>query len=168
MIRRESLQIYWVFGLRLNLFIYQIDILSAFLESLFGNNKLSIFMKLLPRLHNLHQIWEGLLYRLLISLHGLKQSETLWNKNAIALYKLINFRQLNGDPSILICYFRGEISVFIVYINNFLLASNTMSTSNVLKQSLAGKYNTKDLGEMKTIIRWQIYWDIPTNIMKVY
>lgn len=32
----------------LNLFIYQVDIIGAYFESLLSDNKLSIFMKILP------------------------------------------------------------------------------------------------------------------------
>lgn len=55
------------------------NILGTYLESLFGNDKLPIFMKLLPEMHNLRQIWKSLLYKLLKSLYNLKQSEKLWN-----------------------------------------------------------------------------------------
>ena len=140
----------------LNLFIYQVDIVGVYLESALGDNKLPIFMKLLPGMHDLHQIREGLLCRLLRSLYGLKQSGRLWNQNVIALYKRIGFRQLNGDPSILICCSEGEISIVSVYVNDFLLASSTMKTLNALKQSLVREYDTKDIGEIKTIIGWQI------------
>lgn len=75
--------------------------------------------------------------------------------------------QLHKNPSILIYYLRGEISDMSMYINNFLLASNTMSTFNILKQSLVRKYDTKDLEEVKTIIGWQINCDTIVDIIKV-
>lgn len=43
-----------------------------------------------------------------------------------------------------------------------------MSTLNALKQSLAGEYNTKDFGEVKTIIKWQIDRDTTVSTMKIY
>ena len=46
-VRRESLRIYLALCLMLNLFIHQVDIVGAYLESLLGNNELPIFMKLL-------------------------------------------------------------------------------------------------------------------------
>lgn len=132
-VRKKSLHIYLAFCLMLNLFIYQVDIVSVYLESLFGNNKLPIFIKLSPEMHNLCQIQKGLLYRLLKSLYRLKQSGRLWNQNVIVFYKRIGFKQLNGDPSILICCSKGKISIVSIYINNFLLASSTMKTFNALK-----------------------------------
>ena len=43
-----------------------------------------------------------------------------------------------------------------------------MKTLNALKQSLAGEYDTKDLGEVKTIIGWQIERDTAANMMKIH
>lgn len=76
-VRKESLYIYLALYLMLNLFIHQMDIVGAYLESLLNDNKLPIFMKLPPRTYNLYQVWEELLYRLLKSLYGLKQSAKL-------------------------------------------------------------------------------------------
>lgn len=54
-----------------------------------------------------------------------------------------------------------------IYIENFLLASNTMITLDALKKSLVTKYDIKDLGEVKTIIRLQITREMVTHIMKI-
>lgn len=137
----------------LNMFIHQMDIIGAYLESLLGDNKLSIFIKLSLGMDNLRQIQEGLLCRLLKSLYGLKQSKRLWNQNIIVFYKRIGFWQFNEDFSIFIRYLGIEISIINMYVNNFLLALNTMNTFDMLKQSLVEEYDTKDLGEVKTIIR---------------
>lgn len=54
--RRESSQIYLTLCIMLNLIIHQVDIVSAYLKNLLGDNKLPIFMKLPPGMHNLRQI----------------------------------------------------------------------------------------------------------------
>ena len=91
-VRRESLRIYLALCLMLNLIIHQVDIVGAYIESLLSDNELPIFMKLPPGMHNLRQIREGLLCRLLRSLYGLKQSGRLWNQNVVAFYKCIGFK----------------------------------------------------------------------------
>lgn len=85
----------------------------------------------------------------------------------IAFYKSIGFTQLNGDPSILIRKTEEEISIVSVYVDDFLLASNTMAIFDGLKGSLAKEYDTKDLGEVKTIIGWQISRDTAMGTMKI-
>lgn len=54
-----------------------------------------------------------------------------------------------------------------MYVNNFLLASITMTIFKVLKASFAKKYDMKDFGKVKTIIRWQIYEDFMARTMKI-
>lgn len=36
-----------------------------------------------------------------------------------------------------------------------------------MKASLVKEYNTKDLGDVKTIIEWQIFRDLMASIMKI-
>lgn len=43
-----------------------------------------------------------------------------------------------------------------------------MKTFNTLKQFLIRKYNTKDLGKVKIMIRWQIKQDTTVSTMKIY
>ena len=107
------------------------------------------------------------MYRLLRSLYGLKQSGRLWNQNVIAFYKSVGFRQLNGDPNILIRQTKDEISIVSVYIDDFLLALNEMATLKALKKLLGKKYEMKDLGEVKTIIGWQITRDLAVRTIKI-
>lgn len=45
-----------------------------------------------------------------------------------------------------------------VYIDNFLLASKYIISTDWIKDSLKAEYNVKDLGEAKTIISWQVTW----------
>lgn len=100
-------------------------------------------------------------------MYGLKQLGRLWNQNVIAFYKSIGFKQLNKDPNILIWQTRNEISIISVYIDNFLLASNTITTLKALKKLLGKEYEMKDFEEVKTIIRWQITKDLVAYIMKM-
>lgn len=75
--KRELFCIYLAICITFNLIIYQVDIVGAYLESLLNDNEYSIFMKLPPEIHELRQIQEDLLYRLLKSLYNLKQSKRL-------------------------------------------------------------------------------------------
>ena len=118
-------------------------------------------------MHHLRQIRKDLLCRLLRSLYRLKQSGRLWNQNVIAFYKSIGFTQLNGDSSILIRHSEVETRIVSVYVDDFLLASNTMAILETLKKSLSKKYNTKDLRGVKTIIGWQISRDNTSRIMRI-
>lgn len=43
-----------------------------------------------------------------------------------------------------------------VYVDNFLLASKYQKSLDWIKKKLKKKYNVKDLGKVKMIIRWQV------------
>ena len=74
---------------------------------------------------------------------------------------------MNGDPNILIQQTKDEISIASVYVDDFLLASNKMATLKALKKLLGKKYKMKDIGEVKTIIGWQITRDLAARTMKI-
>lgn len=54
-----------------------------------------------------------------------------------------------------------------IYIDKFLQTLNTIITLDAMKKSLIIKYNMKNLGKMKTIIRWQMTRDIAMRTMKI-
>ncbi len=146
----------------LGLVIHQVDIVGACLESLLDDNKFPIYMKLPLGMHQFRQVREGLLCRLLKSFYGLRQSGRLWNQNVIAFFKSLGFIQLNGDPSILMREFKEETTLVSVYVDDFLLASNSTDTLETVKKELGNEYNFKDSGEVETIIGWQIIRDPST------
>lgn len=151
----------------LGLIIHQVDIVDAYLESLLDDNKFPIYMKLPPEMHQFCQVREGLLCKLLKSLYGLKQSGRFWNPNVIAFFKSLGFVQLNGDPSILMRQAKEETTLVNVYVDDFLLASNNADTLEIVKRELGKEYNVKDLGEVKTIIGWQITRNPSTQTLKI-
>ena len=148
-VRWKLLRIYLAICILLGLIIYQVDIIRAYLESVLDNNEFPIYTK--PPL-GIERMKQGLYCRLLKSLYGLKQLERLGNQNVIAFYKKLGFHQLNADSSILILQTSNETTIVNVYVNDLLLASNTMTALSSLKESLLREYDMKDMGHVKTII----------------
>ena len=54
-----------------------------------------------------------------------------------------------------------------VYVDDFLLASNNLQALQWLKSGISNKYNVKDLGEVCTIIRWQVTRDGTAGTLKI-
>ena len=75
------------------------DIVVAYLEIALGQNKHSIFMKILQRCL---VGWKSLVCKILKSLYGLKQVERLWNKTITKFFRRIGFTPTNTDTYILI------------------------------------------------------------------
>ena len=63
-VRRESLRIFLAISALFGFLIEQMDIVGAYLESLIGDNKLPIFMKLPPGMKDFRSVRAGLLFRL--------------------------------------------------------------------------------------------------------
>ncbi len=166
-VRRESLRIFLAVSALLRFLVEQMDIVGAYLESLMGDNKLPIFMKLPRGMRDLRSVREGLVCRLLRSIYGLKQSDRLWNQKVIGFLQTLGFKLLNADLSILIFNRDGAILMISVYVDDFLLASNNLQALQWLKSGISNKYNVKDLGEVRTIIRWQVTRDRTTGTLKI-
>lgn len=54
-----------------------------------------------------------------------------------------------------------------VYVDNFLLVSNMMNVMQTQKDVLGRKYEIKNLGEVNTIIEWQITKDMSIYMIKI-
>ena len=82
----------------LGMILLQMDVISAYLESLLGQNNQPIYMKIPKRCRSGR---EGLVYKILKSLYGLKQAGKLWNKTIIKFFQKIGFVPINADACIL-------------------------------------------------------------------
>lgn len=165
-VKRKSLRIYLAIAAMLGLIVHQVDIVGAYLESLLDDNEFPIYMRPLPGLRN--RIRSGLYMQLLRSTYGLKKSGRLWNQKVIKFFKDIGFLPLNADPSIFIRKEVGTgVTLVSVYIDDFLLGSNSLDVIVELKDALGKEYSVKDLGETKTIIGWQITRDLMKGTLKI-
>ena len=65
-------------------------------------------------------------------------------------------------------YRQGDVLIFGQdYVNNFLLGSQSQDGLEWLKNWLMKKFNIKDPGKAKTIIRWEIRLDLQARILKI-
>lgn len=140
------------------LIIKQIDIVETYLESLLSDNDLFIFMKLPPSFESFRSIRARPVCKLLHSIYGLRQSGRLWNQKVVSFFKSLGFYVLNANAGILIHHGKeeGDITMVSVYMDDFLLAFKHRTSMDWIKKNLKGEYNVKNLGEVKTIIGWQM------------
>lgn len=144
------------------------DIVEAYLESLIGDNKLLIFMKLPLEMRDLRSVRKRLVYKFLRSIYSLKQVGRLWNQKVITFLKTLGFNSLNVNSSILILTRSGEkILIIYVYIDNFFLASNNFKALQWLKNIITKEYNVKNLEEVCIIIGWQVTRNLEARTLKI-
>ena len=98
MVRCESLRTFLAIAAMLEMILIQMDVVGAYLESTFGENKHPIFMRI-PQGCLVAQ--KGLVSKILKSLYGLKQTEQLWNKTITKFSRRISFTPTNADVCIL-------------------------------------------------------------------
>ncbi len=61
-----------------------------------------------------------------------------------------------------------EVTTLVsVYVDDFLLVSNSTDKLETVKKELENEYNVKDLGEVETIIGCQITWDPSIQTLKI-
>lgn len=110
---------------------------------------------------------EGLVYKILMSLYGLKQVGKLWNKILIKFSRTIGFVTTNADPYIP-TYQKDNIFIIVgMYIDDLALASQSQEGLNWFNDQLIYEFNIKDLSEAKTIIGWEISRDFQVGTLKI-
>ena len=135
----------------------QVDITTAFLN---GKLEEEVFMKQPEGFVVKGQ--EHLVCRLKKSLYGLKQSPRCWNIALDKHLKGIGFVQAESDP----CIYRassGELFFLGVYVDDIVMASKSEARLAEVKQSLAQKFDIKDLGRLHHFLGMKIVQDETTE-----
>ena len=142
-VRFESVRTLLALAAQHNLQLHQMDVSSAFL-----NGEISEELYLVqPEGFETHGK-EDYYCRLNKSIYGLKQAPKCWNSSLDNFLKELKFKQSSSDSCI---YVNNENSVpcyIAVYVDDIIIASESVEQINNLKCSLSGKYNMKDLGRL--------------------
>ena len=123
--------------------VHQMDVHNAFLH---GDLEEEVYMKL-------PQGFQGSdptkVARLRKSIYGLKQSPRCWFSKLSTALKSYGFTQSKPDYSHF-SYIRGKVSLHIlIHVDDFLIASNDMSTLQKFKNYLCEYFHMKDLRKLK-------------------
>jgi len=151
-IRLTSLRLLFAIAAQLGLIIHQMDVDTAFLHA---DIQEEIYIKppegmLLP---------EGMnCFRLKKALYGLKQSPREWYNNMNAFLLSIHFKRLYGEACL---YYREDdddhtICIISLYVDDILIAGNTLAIVQRVKNQLNNQYDMKDLGVVRHILGCEI------------
>ena len=163
-IRHESLRIFLAIATMLGMILIQMDVIGAYLESALDQNEQLIYMKISQ---GCRAGREGLVCKILKSLYRLKQAGRLWNKTIIKFFRKIGFTPTNADACILTIKWRGELIIVGVYVEDLVLGSRSLKALEWLKNQLMREFSMKDLGEVKTIIGWEITQDLAAGTLRI-
>ncbi|CAB4042840.1 Hypothetical predicted protein [Paramuricea clavata] len=99
---------------------------------------------------------EHLVCKLNKSLYGLKQSSRCWNSVLDEHLKPIGFTQTESDPCIYVKEEDGDIFVVAIHVDDIILAGKTDEKIAKVKESIAERFQVKDMRELKYILGLQV------------
>ncbi|KAL0298885.1 UNVERIFIED_CONTAM: Copia protein [Sesamum radiatum] len=91
----------------------------------------------------------GLVCRLKWSLYGLKQASKQWNMEFTSKLDAFGFKQSSHDHYLFTMHTDSSFLALIVYVDDFLLKSDSLAHLSSVKQYLDDLFTIKDLGQAK-------------------
>ena len=148
-VRYDSLRVLLAIAAVKNLEVHQVDIVGAYLQADLDEE---IYMEV-PEGVDTDAGDEGRVCRLKKALYGLKQSGRAWNKLLVEFLESIGFRMTTTDPGIMADGGLEDGGIAIpIYVDDMLIIGKDLHRVKRVKAQLAGRFNTKDLGEVKKIL----------------
>lgn len=137
-VRWTSIRYLLALAAQQNLYIHQMDAVSAFLQ---GSIDTEIYM-MQPEMYKKSDE----VCHLNKSIYGLKQSSRLWNIKLSTVLKDMDIQQSKTDPCV---YYNIKMEIYItVWVDDILLFASQKSTLDDVKEKLQKKLNMKDLGKV--------------------
>ncbi|XP_014506550.1 uncharacterized protein LOC106766331 [Vigna radiata var. radiata] len=133
-----------------NWFLHQLDVDNAFLH---GDLSEEVYMQPPPGL-NIHN--EGQVCKLTKSLYGLKQANRQWFEKLSSYLTFVNYNQSKSDHSLFIKRTATGFTALLVYVDDNVLAGNSMEEINCIKELLHKKFRIKNLGELKYFLGLEV------------
>ncbi|KAJ4736375.1 Transposon Ty1-NL2 Gag-Pol polyprotein [Rhynchospora pubera] len=137
-----------------NLHLEQLDVKTTFLH---GDLEEEIYM-VQPEGFEIRGK-EGLVCKLKKSLYGLKQAPRQWYKKFDKFMCDHAFKRSGMDHCCYFRYFGTSFVILLLYVDDMLIARNSMKEINNLKQELAKEFEMKDLGPASQILGMRISRD---------
>jgi hypothetical protein len=153
-INRPSLRYILNLAAKYDLDLWNMDVDTAFLNSYLEGEE--IYMKQAPGFEDPTR--PKAYCKLVKSIYGLKQANRVWNQNIDEFLNMCGFKSAQGDPCLYIKVNSNEGSMIVVglYVDDLLIASNSLFLTEELKESLKLKYSMKDLGRATRILNMDI------------
>ena len=149
----ETVQLLLAYACRNDWDIESLDVKTAFL---YGNLNEEIYMEQ-PEGFKIGS--SNKVYRLLHALYGLKQATLAWNKELHKSLLNLQFKRSKADPGVYYYQDKSGIMLFIVYVNDGLLMSNSSSLLKKKKTAFLKVWEAHDMGPVQEYLGFQIIRD---------
>lgn len=142
-VRHSTLRLLFALSVKLGLTITQLDVKTAYLN---GHLKEDIYM-CAPE--GFVSAMAGKVLKLKKAVYGLKQSALVWYEKVRDVLCKNNFKNCTQEPCLFTKMY-GDIKIIVaLYVDDFLIFSNSENESEKLKCILNSEFEIKDLGQVK-------------------
>ena len=158
--RKDSLRIVMALVAHFDLELHQMDVKSAFLN---GDLDEDVFMKQPEGFMPVGQ--EHLVCKLKKSIYGLKQASRQWYLKFDEVMKKQGFVKNQVDQCTYLKMSGSNFTILVLYVDDILLASNSLDMLHESKHLLSRNFDMKDLGEASYVIGIEIHRDRHNGIL---
>jgi hypothetical protein len=133
-----------------NWHLHQLDVNNAFLH---GELQEDVYMMLPPGVTSSKP---NQVCKLLKSLYGLKQASRKWYEKLTSILLQQNYTQASADHSLFIKKTDSSFTVLLVYVDDIILAGNSLVEFQHIKSILHSTFKIKDLGQLKYFLGLEV------------
>jgi hypothetical protein len=145
-----------------DLHLHQMDVDSAFL---YGTLEETIFME--QPIGFINEKHLNHVCRLNKSLYGLKQSPRIWNELLTQHLEQQGFKNSKSEPCLFSKINESTKIIVVIYVDDLLIASNSLKEIDKFKDAMQSSFNMKDLGEAKYCLGIEIVWNKEQGILTI-
>lgn len=158
-VRHSTLRLLFALSVKLRMSITHLDVTTAFLNGFLKEN---IYMSIPEGFANKSG---GNVLKLKRAIYGLKQSSLVWYERVKDCLCELGFRNSKYEP----CLFAktdGKVKIIVaLYVDDFLIFSNSDIETEKLKKFLGSKFKLKDLGPVRQYLGMRINLDKNKNVI---
>ena len=146
-VRFESVLSVLALAAQHNPHVHQMDVSSAFL-----NGKLSEELYMTQPEGFIEKGKENFVCKLEKAIYGLKQAPKCWNSSLDGYLKSLKFQQSSSDSCIYTHVSDDILCIIVVYVDDIIIACNSLDYLAEIKTALSNKYKMKDLGKLHNFL----------------
>jgi hypothetical protein len=141
------------------------DVKNAYLQSPVDGD---IYVKMPPGYQQKNEAGEELVGKLVKSLYGLRQAARNWYTTIRRWFTEYGLKPSAADPCVFIKREgAGDILVVVLYVDDMMIACNSIKMVAGFKQAIGKRFDVKDLGDLKWILGMEVVRDRQRRILSI-
>uniref|UniRef100_A0A803PU45 Reverse transcriptase Ty1/copia-type domain-containing protein n=1 Tax=Cannabis sativa TaxID=3483 RepID=A0A803PU45_CANSA len=134
-------------------YLHQLDVNNAFLH---GDLNVEVYMTLPPGYNPKGELPPNVVCKLKKPLYGLKQASRQWFAKFSSVLLEEGFHHSATDHSLFMRHSGDKFIILLIYVDDVILAGNSLVEMEALKAQLNNKFQLKDLGNLKYFLGLEV------------